>query len=107
MAKYDRNRETLRIAKEFNNIAYSKQKGDENTLKSFNKLKENNKLYNEGKELGIIGASIDDKNELVMENDKMIPKKEHRNFKAGYIAGLKIFKEQLGEVNTESENKTR
>ena len=37
----------------------------------------------------------------------MIPKKEHRNFKAGYIAGLKIFKEQLGEVNTESENKTR
>ena len=107
MAKYDRVHEPLRIAKEFNNVAYSKQKGEENTLKSFNKLRENNKLYNEGKELGMIGASIDDKNELVLENDKMIPKKEHRNFKAGYIAGLKIFKEQLGEIDTENDKKTR
>ena len=105
MAKYDRLSEPLRIAKEFNKIGLNRAASEENTLKSMNKARENNKLYSEGKLLAMTGGDINSANELVYENEKMIPKKDHRNFKAGYVAGLKLYKEQLN--GTDENKKTR
>ena len=107
MAKYNRTNEPLRKAKEFNDISFAKEIGEQNTLKSFDKVRQNNKLYKEGMALGASGGDIDMANDLVIENGVTIPKKEHRNFKAGYKRGLEIFKAQLNLVESENNNKTR
>ena len=97
MAKYDRLSESLRIAKEFNKIGLNRAASEENTLKSMNKARENNKLYSEGKLLAMTGGDINSANELVYEKEKMIPKKDHRNFKAGYLNGKKELENQMAK----------
>ena len=107
MAKYNRLDAPLRTAKEFNNISFNRELGDERTLKTMNKVRENNRLYNEGKKLALAGGDINTAIELVEENGKMISKKDHRNFKAGYMEGLRLVKEQIGYVSENENNKTR
>ena len=107
MTKYDRVHEPLRKAKEFNDIAFTKEMGEQNTLKTLDKTRQNNNLYKEGMALGANGGDIDTANDLVVENGVTIQKKEHRNFKAGYKRGLEIFKAQLDSTIDQGENKTR
>ena len=60
----------------------------ERKLASFNKSRENNKLYLEGYSAGLKGElPLESFVELIPENGKMVQKKDHRNFKAGYIRG--------------------
>ncbi len=102
MAKYNRVDAPLRMAKEYNNIAFNNEIGEKNTLKTFNKIRENNKLYQEGMALGANGGNLEEATELVEENGIEIPKKEHRNFKAGYKRGLEIFKNNLENNNSKT-----
>ncbi len=100
MAKYNKTTDSLRKAKEFISISYSNEQGHLNTLKSYDKLKRYNELYEEGMQFGMAGDSIDNETELVDENGKMIPKNTHRNFLAGYKEGLKHFQEPGSKNNT-------
>lgn len=100
MAKYNRVEAPIRIAKEYNEIALSSEIGHMNTLKSYDKVKRYNDLYQEGYSIGLKGGSIDNELDLVEQNGEMVPKKEHRNFKHGYEAGLKELKTQLETRNT-------
>ncbi len=60
----------------------------ERKLASFNKSRENNKLYLAGYSAGLKGeAPLESFVELVEENGKMVQMKDHRNFKAGYLRG--------------------
>ena len=104
MAKYNRVEDPVRKAKEFNSISFEKQIRDERTLKTFAKARRNNQLYQEGYSLGVRGGELESATELVEENGQMIPKCEHRNFKAGYKKGL----EQLqANIQASDNSKTR
>lgn len=73
----------------------------ERSLASFNKSRENQKLYLEGYSAGLRGEqSLESFVELVPENDKMVQKKDHRNFKAGYLAGQKDLESQIAQKKT-------
>ena len=73
----------------------------ERKLASFNKTRENQKLYLEGYRAGLEGKqTLDSFVELVQENDKMVQKKDHRNFKNGYLAGQKELEGQLAKKGT-------
>jgi hypothetical protein len=78
--------------------------GRERTLKTMDKARRYDQLYHDGYSLGAAGGSIDGETELVEENGKMIPKKEHRNFKAGYKKGLEIFKLRIGVAKNNVQN---
>jgi hypothetical protein len=72
----------------------------ERKLASFNKSRENNKLYLEGYSAGLKGEyPLEYFAELILENDKVVQKKDHRNFKAGYIRGQKELEEQMSRNN--------
>ena len=89
MSKNDR--DPARIAKEFGRNFENNEKGHLNTLATYSKLNRYNKLYEEGFSLGRIGSNIEDRIELVEQNGEMVPKKNHRNFLAGYREGLKYY----------------
>ena len=100
MAKYNRVEAPVRMAKDFNGIAFSSEMGLRNTEATNDKARRYNKLFQEGYSIGLKGGNIDNELDLVEQNGEMIPKKEHRNFKHGYEAGLKELKAQLERKNT-------
>ena len=73
----------------------------ERKLASFSKVRDNQKLYLEGYRAGLEGKQpLDSFVELIPENDKMVQKKDHRNFKNGYLAGQKELESQLARKGT-------
>ena len=73
----------------------------ERKLASLNKSRENQKLYLEGYRAGLEGKqTLDSFVELVPENDKMVQKKDHRNFKNGYLSGQRELENQLAKNKT-------
>ena len=76
----------------------------ERTLKSNAKVAANQKLYLDGYAKGLKGVPLESFTDLVEENGKIIQRKDHRNFKAGYARGLQELKNQL-EIN--NSHKTR
>ena len=76
----------------------------ERTLKSNAKVAAYNKLYWDGYRKALIDVPLESFTDLVEENGEMIPRKNHRNFKAGYKAGLEKKKAELENMKN---NKTR
>ena len=76
----------------------------ERTLKTNAKLASNQKLYLDGYAKGLKGVPLDSFTDLVEENGRLIQRKDHRNFKAGYARGLEELQNQLAYNN---QRKTR
>ena len=76
----------------------------ERTLKTNAKVAANQKLYLDGYSKGLKGVPLESFTDLVEENGKIIQRKDHRNFRAGYLHGLEELKNQ---VKTDIEHKTR
>ena len=73
----------------------------ERKLASYNKVRDNQRLYLEGYRAGLEGKEpLNSFVELVQERDKMVQKKDHRNFKNGYLAGQKELEGQLAKKGT-------
>ena len=71
----------------------------ERTLKANAKLAANQKLYLDGYRKGLLGVPLESFTDLVEENGKMIQRKDHRNFKAGYLQGCKELASKVEENN--------
>ena len=95
----DRKTEIVRMAQEATLNRGDTFANKEKALKSFSKARDNTNLYWEAYHIGKKGEfPLEFFTQLIPENDKMVQKKDHRNFKAGYMAGQK---------DAELENKTK
>lgn len=105
MSNYEKEKRALKYAKEFIRISADMDAGLDNKIRANVKNRRNNELYNEGFKAGINGMlELEDFVELVEENDKMVPKKDHRNFKAGFANG----RSQLEfEINRDGSHRSR
>ena len=106
----DSNAEMIKLARSGNMYHDEYEASKERTLKSMDKVRRYDQLYHDGYSLGASGGVLDDQTELVEENGKMIPKKDHRNFKAGYKKGLEVFKIRVNALKNNNQgdiHKTR
>ena len=71
----------------------------ERTLKTNAKVASNQKLYLDGYSKGLKGVPLESFTDLVEENGKIIQRKDHRNFKAGYARGQQELENQMS-LNT-------
>ena len=95
-----------RIAREVRdaNIHFDEYEASkERTLKTNAKVARNNKLYLDGYRKGLLGVPLESFSDLVEENGKLVQRKDHRNFKAGYARGA----EELALQLNNSANRTR
>ncbi len=90
MAKYNRYDKNVRMAKEFNNISFSKDISLETTLKSFDKEKRVRKLYSLGLSWFNDGNKLQDALELVVLDGEEMMLKDIIYFQRGYEAGLNM-----------------
>ena len=87
--------EMIKLARYSNTHVADYDAAKERTLKTMDKFRRYDQLYHDGYTLGANGGIIDNEVDLVEENGKMIPKNQHRNFKAGYKKGLEVYKIRL------------
>ena len=76
----------------------------ERTLKTASKVASNRKLYLDGYSKGLQEVPLESFSDLIEENGKMVQRKDHRSFKAGYLRGYEDIIIQKNSVNN---NKTR
>ena len=76
MAKYNRIDDPVRKAKEFNNITETRKISLENTLKSYDKERNRNKLYNEGYSWFMSNKAIEDDVEEIVVDGQTVKRNE-------------------------------
>lgn len=76
----------------------------ERSLQTNAKIAANRKLYQDGYDKGIKAIPLDNFSDLVEQNGKMVQRKDHRSFKAGYLRG---YEELIIRQNSINNNKTR
>ena len=71
----------------------------ERKLKTDAKVANNRKLYLDGYRKGLQEVPLESFSDLVEENGKMVQRKDHRSFKAGYLRGLEELIIQKHSIN--------
>lgn len=76
----------------------------ERSLKTNAIVAANRKLYQDGYDKGLKAVPLENFSDLVEQNGKMVQRKDHRSFKAGYLRG---YEELIIRQNSVNNNKTR